>query len=114
MISNLRDSITDGIGVRAIHAVEDGLTVGITVGLALTYPTLAAILLVSLGCIPKRAGPLAIIREVTDLVREEDARAQESYFVISVLIGVGLGVASGTLLSGVVTVPVDVGTLIGR
>lgn len=97
MISNLRDSITDGIGVRAVHAVEDGLTVGVCVGLSITSPGYAAVLLVSLGVIPKRAGALAMLKELPELVRESDARAQEAYFTISTLIGVMMGFAAGSI-----------------
>jgi len=98
MISNLRDSITDGIGTRAVHAVEDGLTVGICVGLSVTSPGYAAVVLVSLGVIPRRAGPLAMIQEIPDLVRESDARAQEAYFTVSALIGGMIGFGVGSIL----------------
>jgi hypothetical protein len=101
MISNLRDSITDGIGTRAVHAVEDGLTVGICVGLSVTSPGYAAVILVSLGVIPKRAGPIAMIREIPDLVREDDARTQESYFVISALLGCMMGYGFGSVMPGI-------------
>jgi hypothetical protein len=97
-IGALRKSVVESLGPRAVHAVEDGLTVGVCVGLSVTSPGYAAVLLVSLGVIPKRAGALAMLKELPDLVRESDARAQEAYFTISALIGVMMGFGVGSIL----------------
>jgi len=101
-MTDIRETVVSSIGPKAVHALEDGLTVGLLTGLALTFPVGAIVLLVSLGCVPARAGPIAILREVTDLVREDDARAQESYFMLSALVGLVSGVLSGTWLTGYV------------
>lgn len=98
-LSTLRKTVVDALGSRAVHAVEDGLTVGVCVGLAVTVPTVAAVILTILGGTPARAGPMAIISEVYDLVRQDDARAQESYFVLAILAGLVIGAPLGSVLA---------------
>jgi len=63
-LAQLRQRLIDSVGPRAIHAAEDGLTVGLTLGFAVAYPPLAALLAAAVTGLPKRAGPLAVLREV--------------------------------------------------
>jgi len=97
-LAQLRQRLIDSVGPRAIHAAEDGLTVGLTLGFAVAYPPLAALLAAAVTGLPKRAGPLAILRELGGIVRAEDARAQESYFAVALTAGVLLGLGVGTVV----------------
>ena len=98
-LAQLRQRLLDRFGRRALHAVEDGLTVGLLVGIGLTYWPLAASLAAVLTGVPRTAGVLALIREIPAIVRGEDARAQESYFSYAVGAGVVIGLVVGTLAS---------------
>ena len=98
-LAQLRQRLLDRFGRRAIHAVEDGLTVGLLVGIGLTFWPLAASLAAVLTGVPRTAGVLALIREIPAIVRGEDARAQESYFSYAVGAGVVIGLVVGTLAS---------------
>lgn len=98
-LAQLRQRLVDAVGARAIHAVEDGLTVGLVAGLAVTFVPLAVVVLGVLTGSRSRAGPLALIREVGDIVRSDDARAQEAYFAGGVVVGAVVGLAVGTALS---------------
>jgi hypothetical protein len=104
-LSETRRTVVNAIGTRAIHAVEDGLSVGVLVGLAVTLPAVAVAVAGALGVIPSRAGPLALVRELPDIVRTDDARAQESYFMAGFLGGASGGSAVGWILSAVAVVP---------
>jgi len=104
MMTQVRSKVVEAVGPRAIHAVEDGGTIGVVAGLAFTEPVLAVLILTGLGATPTRAGPLAILQEISGLVRSDDARAQESYFVVGTLAGLIIGVGTGTLLAPFVTV----------
>jgi hypothetical protein len=42
---------------------------------------------------------MAIISEVYDLVRQDDARAQESYFVLSIMAGALVGAPVGSFVA---------------
>ena len=99
-LADLRDRVVDAVGVSGAHALEDGFVVGLVVGLALTYLPLAGVLAAAVTGLPSRAGPLAILSELGDIVRAEDARAQESYFagalIVGVLVGLGVGAAAAT------------------
>jgi len=97
-LAQLRQRLVDSVGPRAIHAAEDGLTVGLSLGFVLSYPPLAALLVASVTGLPKRAGPLAVLREVGGIVRAEDARAQESYFAVALTVGVLVGLGVGTVV----------------
>jgi hypothetical protein len=97
-LAQLRKRLVGSVGPRAVHAVEDGLTVGLTLGFALTYLPLAALLVASVTGLPKRAGPVAVLRELGGIVRSEDARAQESYFAVALVVGVLLGLGVGTVV----------------
>lgn len=99
MIAELRSRVVGAVGPRAVHALEDGATVGVVLGMAWTAPTLAAAILALLGATPARAGPMAIISEVYDLVRQDDARAQESYFVLSIMAGALVGAPVGSVVA---------------
>jgi hypothetical protein len=110
-IGALRKSVVESLGPRAVHAVEDGFTVGVVSGLALTEAVISVLMLTGLGAIPKRAGPLAILREVSELVRSEDARAQESYFVVGVVVGLVVGVGVGAAVGPFVSVSNPAGVL---
>lgn len=99
MIAELRSRVVGAVGPRAVHALEDGATVGVVLGMAWTAPTLAAAILALLGATPARAGPMAIISEVYDLVRQDDARAQESYFVLSIMAGALVGAPVGSAVA---------------
>lgn len=101
----MRKQIVERFGTRAIHAAEDGFTVGTLVGFALTVPPIAFAVGAALGVAPSRAGPLALVREVPDLVRGKAARAQESYFAVSFILGAGGSSAVGSFLSSVSIVP---------
>lgn len=98
-LAQLRARIVDSLGPRGVHAVEDGFTVGLVAGLAVTFLPLAGAVVAALTGAPSRAGPLAVLREVGDIVRAEDARAQESYFAVGVAVGAVIGLAIGTALS---------------
>ena len=98
-LAQLRQRLLDRFGRRAIHAVEDGLTVGLLVGIGLTFWPLAASLAAVLTGVPRTAGVLALIREIPAIVRGEDARAQESWFVGAVAVGLVVGLVVGTLAS---------------
>jgi hypothetical protein len=104
MMAQLRSNVVEAVGPRAIHAVEDGGTIGVVAGLAFTEPVLAVLILTGLGATPTRAGPLAILQEISGLVRSDDARAQESYFVIGTLAGLGIGVATGSVCDPLISV----------
>jgi len=111
-LTRLRTRLVDNLGPRAVHAAEDGLTVGLTLGFALSYPPLAALLAAAVTGLPKRAGPMAILRELAGIVRSEDARAQESYFAVALTVGVLVGLGVGTVveaaaLTAGVEIPVE-------
>lgn len=97
-LAQLRARIVDSVGPRAVHAAEDGLTVGLTLGFVLSYPPLAAVLAAAVTGLPSRAGPMAILRELGGIVRAEDARAQESYFAVALTVGVLVGLSVGTVV----------------
>jgi len=97
-LAQLRKRLVNSVGPRAVHAAEDGLTVGLTLGFVLSYPPLAALLAAAVTGLPKRAGPMAILRELGGIVRAEDARAQESYFAVALTAGVLLGLGVGTVV----------------
>jgi len=97
-LAQLRQRLVDSVGPRAIHAAEDGLTVGLSLGFVLSYPPLAALLAAAVTGLPKRAGPMAILRELGGIVRSEDARAQESYFAVALTVGVLVGLGVGTVV----------------
>jgi len=97
-LAQLRQRLIDSVGPRAIHAAEDGLTVGLSLGFVLSYPPLAALLAAAVTGLPKRAGPMAILRELGGIVRSEDARAQESYFAVALTVGVLVGLGVGTVV----------------
>jgi len=97
-LAQLRKRLVDSVGPRAVHAAEDGLTVGLTLGFALSYPPLAALLAAAVTGLPKRAGPMAILRELGGIVRSADARAQESYFAVALTVGVLVGLGVGTVV----------------
>lgn len=94
-LGQLRQRVLDRFGRRGVHAIEDGLAVGVILGLWVTYQPAAVALLLALGAAPKRAGLVAVLREIPDLVRVEDARAQEAYLVGAAVIG-----SAGGLLLG--------------
>jgi hypothetical protein len=96
-LARIRGRVIDAVGTSAVHALEDGAVVGVVLGLGLTFPPAALVLLAVVGVAPKRAGPIAVAKEVSDLVRE-DARRQESYLVASFVVGTGGGVALGLIL----------------
>jgi len=98
-LAQLRQRLLDRFGKRAIHAVEDGATVGLLVGLGLTFWPLAAGLATVLTGVPRSAGVLALIREIPEIVRGSDARAQESWFVGAVVAGLVVGLGAGALAS---------------
>jgi len=97
-LAQLRKRLVDSVGPRAVHAAEDGLTVGLTLGFVVAYPPLAALLAAAVTGLPKRAGPMAILRELGGIVRSEDARAQESYFAVALTVGVLVGLGVGTVV----------------
>jgi len=97
-LAQLRQRLVDSVGPRAVHAAEDGLTVGLSLVFALSYPPLAALLVAAVTGLPKRAGPMAILRELGGIIRAEDARAQESYFAVALTVGVLLGSGVGTVV----------------
>jgi len=101
-LAGIRSRVIDAVGTSAVHALEDGAVVGVVLGLGLTFLPAALVLLAALGVAPSRAGPIAVAKEVSDLVRE-DARRQESYLVGSFVVGTGGGVALGTILRTVAT-----------
>jgi hypothetical protein len=98
-LTRLRTRTVNAVGPRAVHAAEDGLTVGLVAGLAVTFLPLAAVVVAALTGARSRAGPLALLREVGGIVRAEDARAQESYFAAGVAVGAVVGLGVGTALS---------------
>jgi hypothetical protein len=98
-LGELRQSIVGDIGPRAVHALEDGFTTGFLAGLWVTVPPLAYALAGILGVHPKGNGPLAILGSIQTIVREEAARAQESYFAGAAAGGTLLGLSVGTALS---------------
>lgn len=97
-LAQLRKRLLNSVGPRAVHAAEDGLVVGLTLGFVLSYPPLAALLAAAVTGLPKRAGPMAILRELGGIVRSEDARAQESYFAVALTVGVLVGLGVGTVV----------------
>jgi hypothetical protein len=97
-LASVRASVVGAIGPRAVHAAEDGLTAGALVGLAVTVPRIAGLLAAALAGVPSRAGPLALIREIPEIIRGDNARAQESYFIVAFLLGAVVGVIIGGLL----------------
>jgi hypothetical protein len=116
-LAQLRKRLLNSVGPRAVHAAEDGLTVGLTLGFVLSYPPLAALLAAAVTGLPKRAGPMAILRELGGIVRSEDARAQESYFAVALTAGVLVGLGVGTVveaaaLAAGVEIPVE--AVLGR
>jgi len=94
-----RKRFVDSIGPRAVHAIEDGATSGVGLGLAVTYLPAAVVLLLALGSTPSRAGPIAVLRELIEMVRSKDARAQEAYFTVAFLVCIPIGAGAGSLLS---------------
>jgi hypothetical protein len=111
-LAQLRKRLLNSVGPRAVHAAEDGLTVGLTLGFVLSYPPLAALLAAAVTGLPTRAGPMAILRELGGIVRSEDARAQESYFAVALTVGVLVGLGVGTVveaaaLAAGVEIPVE-------
>ena len=100
-LGDLRKRLVSDVGVRAVHAAEDGFTVGVLAGLTVTFPPLAVVLLGALGVHPRGNGPLTIIKQLGDLVREDDVRAQESYFIAAAVVGTLVGVGVGVVLVAV-------------
>jgi len=106
-LAALRQGLLDRFGPAGIHALEDGLALGAIVGLWVTFPAAAVALAVGLGASPKRASLLAVLPELVEMIRGEDARRQESYFVGGALggsvlgYGVGFALRTGARLSGV-------------
>jgi hypothetical protein len=98
-LAQLRQRVVDSLGPRGVHAAEDGFAVGLVAGLAVTFLPLAGVVVAALTGAPSRAGPLALLREVGNIVRADDARAQESYFAAGVAVGAVIGLAIGTALS---------------
>jgi len=106
-LAALRQGLLERFGPAGIHALDDGLALGAVVGLWVTFPAAAVALAVGLGASPKRASLLAVLPELVGMIRGEDARRQESYFVGGALggllvgYGVGFGLRLGARLSGV-------------
>jgi uncharacterized membrane-anchored protein YitT (DUF2179 family) len=98
-LASLRKRLLDRFGRRALHAAEDGLTVGLLVGIGLTFWPLAAGLATVLTGVPRSAGVLALLREIPEIVRGSDARAQESWFATATVAGLLVGLGVGTLAS---------------
>lgn len=101
-LGELRQSVVGDIGPKAVHALEDGATTGIGAGLALTYLPAAVVLVVALGAVPARAGVIAVLRELIEMVRSEDARRQEAWFTAAFVVFLPAGVGLGAGLSTVV------------
>jgi len=97
-IAPLRQRLIEDLGPAGVHALEDGLALGAVVGLWVTFPVVAVALTVGLGASPKRASLLAVLPELVGMVRSEDARRQESYFIGGVVGGAIVGHAVGSLL----------------
>jgi len=97
-LAALRQGLLERFGPAGIHALEDGLALGAVVGLWVTFPAAAVALTVGLGASPKRASLLAVLPELVGMVRSEDARRQESYFIGGVVGGAIVGHAVGSLL----------------
>jgi len=106
-LTALRKRLIDHFGTAGIHAIEDGLALGAIIGLWVTFPAAAVALAVGLGASPKRASLLAVLPELVGMIRGEDARRQESYFVGGALggsvlgYGIGFALRTGARLSGV-------------
>jgi hypothetical protein len=92
----MRKRFISNIGVRATHAAEDGALVGFFVGVILTYPPLAALLLGLMG-LPSKARPAAVLKAADEVVRQDAIEAQPLYFVVLFVafLGAGAGVGSG-------------------
>lgn len=99
VLKSFRTRLVGTVGVNGTHAIEDGGTTGIALGLWFTFQPAAVLLLCVLTGIPKGGGPLAILRSVVEIVRADDAREQESLFALSMLGGALLGAGVGTVLT---------------
>jgi len=98
-LGDLRQSVVSDLGPRTVHTIENGGSAGLGFGLAMTYLPAAVMLVVLLGGHPKRAGLLAVLRELVEMLKEADNRRQESYFTVAFLVCAPIGAAAGSVLS---------------
>jgi len=103
MIKKTRKNLIEAIGVKAIHALEDGFVLGALFILSLTYPlAVTALTTVLFG---DGLGPKKIINRADEIVRVDDIQAQKSYFIFAFLSTVGTGTGLYYFYTGNMPVP---------
>lgn len=93
MISKIRTSVIDGIGVRATHALQDGFTLGAVLCLSVVYPPALTVIAGALGIDAVR--PKKILKNADKFVREEQIAENPEYFLIGFLPWVFLTIGAG-------------------
>ena len=100
----LRKRIISQFGIRATHAVEDGLTLGILFALTFVSPVVLSIL--SLAIFGERVvGPTRLLKRADALVRTDDIAAQPLYFIVAFAVGAGGTTVLGVVLMGSEIIP---------
>lgn len=96
-LKQTRKQFIDAIGVAATHALQDGATLGVLLGLSLTFPPAIALLAAGLGIDGVR--PRRLIAKADEIVREEDIKPNPEYFAGGFIAGAVAGVAVGMVLA---------------
>ncbi len=97
MIKNIRQNAIDSIGVQAIHAIQDGIVLGLITGLSVTYPQLVTI--ISIVIFGDAIRPRKIIKNADDFIRTEHIKNNLEYFIIPYLAATGAGGGVGYVFS---------------
>ena len=100
-LGGVRQRVLSQFGRHGTHAIEDGVAVGLLLGLLRTYPTAAGIIFLALG-FSVRADPAKLLKAADVLIREKAVRNQPLHFIIPLLVSAALGVGAGRVLSAIV------------
>jgi hypothetical protein len=99
-LGGFRQQFIGRFGIRATHAIEDGATFGLLLGVIPTFPLAAMVIAVALGVDSMR--PMKLLKLVDELGREKHIRAQPVYFVVTFLVCTLLGAEFGTVASALI------------
>lgn len=97
-LASVRQQLIRKFGTDGVHMLEHGATAGVILGLWFTFSPAAVVLLIAISATPARAGPIAVIAEVIDLIDGEQARIQESYLAGAFVGGGITGAVGGAVL----------------
>jgi len=103
---SVRRRFIGSIGIRATHALEDGLTLGVLFALSYASPEVLTVLTLAIFGSSIRK-PKALLRRADAIVRTEGIQSQPAYFIVAFGLG-ALGVSvAGYVLRGPAALPVD-------